>query len=245
MAEYDGKWAIESQSTTMTSTEWERILADLHAQDDVDRIVQAAARLDDVANEAHLPDLYRLIQDDDWFIREAAAVPLARLAGVDALPLLFQALFRGQQQGQDNDSLSTMVVEVLEAYREECAPLLLSMLDNPNPPIRVHGAWALGWQPAVVALAPLLAALHDPDANVRGAAAGSLSSFKVDGVMEALLPLLFDSDDQVRVDVVASLGYLGDRRALPALQAALQDSCERVRSFAAYFLQQLDEKKNA
>ena len=245
MAEYDGKRAIESRNTTMTPTEWEHVLADLRAQDDLDRIVQAAARLDDVANEVHLPDLYRLIQDDDWFIREAAAVPLARLAGVQALPLLFQALARGQQQGQDNDGLSTMVVEVLEAHREECAPLLLSMLDNPNPTLRAHGAWALGWQSAGVALAPLLAALHDPDANVRGAAAGSLSSFKVDGVTEALVPLLFDSDDQVRVDVVASLGYLGDRRAVPALQAALQDSSERVRSFAAYALKQLGNKKNS
>jgi HEAT repeat protein len=234
---------IAYQDTTVTTTTWEQILADLSAEEDVERVVQAARLLDEVAHEAHLPDLYRLIQDDDWYIREVASVPLSRLDGFRALPLLFQALTRGEQQGHDNDLLNAMVVEVLEAHREECAPLLLSMLDDPDPTIRANGAWALGWQLAAVALAPLIAALHDSDASVRGAAVGSLSSFKMQGVMEALLPLLSDSNDQVRVDAVASLGYLGDRRAMPALQAALHDPNERVRSFAVYALEQLGKQK--
>jgi HEAT repeat protein len=228
----------------MTTTDWERILADLHAEDDVDRIVQAAGRLDVIATEAHVPDLYRLIQDNDWFIREAAAEPLARLEGVRALPLLFRALTCGQQQGQDNDGLSTTIVNLMEAHQPECAPLLLAMLQDTEATIRENGAWALGWQPSAIALAPLLKAVRDSDARVRAAAAGSLSSFKVAESVDALIPLLYDSDEQVRVSAAAALGYLGDPYAVPALQSALHDRSERVRSFAQYALDRLRKKKN-
>ena len=228
----------------MTTTEWERILADLRAEDDVDRIVQAAGQLDVVATEAHVPDLYRLIQDDDWFIRDAAAEPLARLEGVRALPLLFRALTRGWQQGQDNDGLSTTIVGVLETYPPACAPLLLAMLQDAEATIRENGAWALGWQPSEIALAPLLRAVHDSDAGVRAAAAGSLSSFKVADSVDALIPLLHDSDEQVRVSAAAALGDLGDPYAVAALQSALHDRSEQVRSFAQYALDRLRKKKN-
>jgi HEAT repeat protein len=229
----------------MTTSEWERILADLRAEDDVDRIVRAAEQLDALADQSHISDLHRLIQDDDWFIRETAAAPLARLEGARALPLLFHALTRGQQQGHDNDGLSTTIVSVLEEHRQACAPLLLSMLADPDPAKRAHAAWGLGWQPPEVACVPLLTALRDPDANVRGAAAGSLGSCKVDGITDALLPLLYDSDEQVRVDVAAALGYRGDTRAIPALQIALHDPSERVRSFAKYALERLAKRKNS
>jgi HEAT repeat protein len=134
-------------------------------------VVRAAELLDEVADESRLPDLYRLIQDDDWYIREVASIPLSRLDGVRALPLLFQALTRGRQEGHDNDLLGTMVVEVLEAHPEECAPLLLSMVDDSDPTVRAHGVCALGWQPAAVALAPLIAALRDCSRR-RGCVAG-------------------------------------------------------------------------
>lgn len=227
----------------MITSKWERILADLRTEGDVDRIVRASEQLDAVADQSHISDLYRLIQDDDWFIREAAAVPLARLEGAHALPLLFHALTRGQQQGQDNDDLSTTIVSVLEEHRHACAPLLLSMLADPDPAKRAHAAWGLGWQPPEVACVPLLTALCDPDANVRGAAAGSLDSCKDDGITDALLPLLYDSDEQVRVDVAAALGYRGDTRAIPALQTVLHDPSQRVRSFAEYSLERLAKQK--
>jgi HEAT repeat protein len=228
----------------MTTTQWGRILADLRAEDDVDRVVQAARQLNVVATQAHLPELYRLIQDDDWFIREAAAEPLARLEGVQALPLLFRALTRGQHQGQDNDGLSTMIVEVLETHQSECAPLLLAILQDADSTSRENAAWALGWQPAAIALAPLVRAARDCDAGVRAAAAGSLSSFKAAGSVDALLPLLYDSDEQVRVSAAAALGNLGDQYAVPALRSALHDRSERVRSFAQDALERLRNKKS-
>jgi HEAT repeat protein len=229
----------------MTMTEWERLLADLRSDDEVDQIVQAAEQLDAVANQSHIPDLYRLIQNDDWFIREAVAVPLARLEGARALLFLFHALTRGQQQGQDNDGLSATIVGVLEEHREACAWLLLSMLTDPDSTRRAQAAWALGWQPPEVGYGPLLTALRDCDPKVRGAAAGSLGGYEVEGIVDALLPLLQDVDEQVRVDVAVALGYRGDTRAIPALQTALHDSSERIRSFAKYALERLVKPKKS
>ena len=89
----------------MNEGEWDRLIADLRSSDDWDRAVEAARTLGEVADQSRVPDLERLIEDDDFFVREAAAGPLCRLKGLDALPLLLQASERGRLEGHDNDGL--------------------------------------------------------------------------------------------------------------------------------------------
>jgi HEAT repeat protein len=78
----------------MSMSEWDRIIADLHdVEEDTDRAVATFEALDKAADESWLPRLHQLLaKGRDFFVREAAAVPIARLEGLRALPQLLYAL---------------------------------------------------------------------------------------------------------------------------------------------------------
>ncbi len=223
----------------MTSaSDWERTVDDLRSSD-IERAVQAIDVLDRIADATNVPDLYRLLRDDDFFVREAAAVPLARIEGATALPALFEALDQGTLQGQDNDGLVATVSDLLEDNPRGAAPLLLRMISASAWKDREHAAWALGFLPPEVALQPLLTASRDESPQVRASAAGSLASFEGDSVLAALLECLTDEDSQVRASAASSLGYLGDQRSVPVLRKALTDPDEAVREIAAEAIDEL------
>jgi HEAT repeat protein len=228
----------------MTKAEWDALLADLRSLD-IDRAVRAVKLLHDGADATDLPRLRSLIKNGkDFFIREAAAAPLARLEGVRALPLMFEALTLGVREGHDNDGLAHFVSEVLLGDPTGAAPLLLKMLRSRQAETREHAAWALGWMPTEVALGPLLKAVRDKEPKVRATATGSLgnSTFRAQpGVFEALKQALEEDDPVVRQSAASALGYLGDRRAKPALRRALEDEADGVRSSAEYALQKLKD----
>jgi HEAT repeat protein len=221
---------------------WERIVADLHAaEDDVQRAVAACEALDKVADASRLPDLHRLLTDAQFFVREAAAIPIARIEGLRALPDLLSAHQRGSEDGHDNDGLSTVIANLVASAPREAALLLLGMLVDSSDRTRGAAAWLLGFVSEEANAEPLLAALRDPSSRVRAAAAGSLSSFAGRaGVFEGLVRGLGeDTDEDVRVSAASALGYLGDERALTALQKAQADPAERVRDFATHAIGKL------
>lgn len=80
---------------------------------------------------------------------------------------------------------------------------------------------------------PLLGALHDPEASVRGQAALAIGSLKSRRAVPRLLELTQDSDWFVRVAALNGLGYMDP--ALPAepALAALADDEPLVRQAAA------------
>lgn len=223
----------------MSSDEWEQMVNVLRTSDYEGR---AYTRIAIESDESHLPGLYTLIEDENWYTREAAAEALARLEGIRALPQLLQALTKGIKDGQDNDGLCGTIWGVLESDKEKSYALLLPMLQDPSDEVRSNAAWALGFVMEGKESAPLLQALRDNSPAVRGSAAGSLSSFRDNpDVMVALVQALNDEDEQVRVDAAASLGYLGNIQAVPALQALRQDRSEKVRWIAHYSLEQLSK----
>lgn len=225
----------------MTDAEWNIILADLNSLD-VERAVAAVEQLDESADETDIPRLRRLVErGQDFFLREAAATPLARLERARALPLLFEAMERGRQERHDNDGLDATITGLFQMYPDEVAPVLIQLTTSSRSTDRANAAWGLGFLSAAVVLPHLLKAAQDNSAEVRGAAVGSLASFQTDDrVFDVLLAALQDRDDSVRVASASSLGYFGDRRAIPPLRNALDDPCERVRYFASYSLTKLD-----
>ena len=221
---------------------WGQIVADLRG-DDLKRAGEAFKSLSEQADELWVPALYGLLEDPNPFVRGAAAGPLTKLAGVEALPALFDALICIDQQELEDDILGHVVQELAEAHQPEAAVFLLEKLQDPSPQTRACAAWAMDMVVGQVPADPLIAALQDEDAGVRAAAAGALGAFRdTPGVVEALTQALQqDDDEQVRVSAAASLGELGDERAIPALQAVLWDPASRVRRFAAYALERLGQ----
>jgi HEAT repeat protein len=224
----------------MDEARWQSLIEALRDIDDVDRAVDACLALAEEADEEDLPRLYDLIDSDDFFIRECAADPLARLAGPEALPYLLDAQIRGWQEGHDNDGIHTILLGFIQTYPAESETMLRDFFDSQKPDERRAAACGWDWLEKHVSPEPLLAALNDPSPHVRATAAGSLGSF--DGhpeVIEALIPKLQDPDRQVRVSTASALGYLKNPQAIPALKNALKDPSMRVRSFAEEALKKL------
>ncbi len=225
----------------MSKISWSQLIQDLRGED-IDRSVNACQKIYEVADESHIPELYSLLDDESFFIREAIASPLVRLEGVKALPYLFQAYTRGIQDGHDNDGLTATIADLLEEKAEESAPLLLEMLNNTDNETRANAAWAIGFTASQIKpniLLDLLETENNPE--VRSAIIGSLSSFTGSSdVAEKLLSLLNKPDEEVRIDVISSLGYLGNKMAIAPLKELLKETTSsRIREFTEYVLKNL------
>src|SRR5262245_13534968 len=90
----------------MLEREWEEVVDALRDLDDVGAAVRAAEHLHRSATLDDVPRLLRLLQDERFFVREAAAWPLSELAGATYLQELLQAYQRGFDEGHDNDGFS-------------------------------------------------------------------------------------------------------------------------------------------
>lgn len=86
---------------------------------------------------------------------------------------------------------------------------------------------------------PLLFALKDEKAEIRGAAARGLARFRDRRAVEPLLHMLRDPAPAARAAAAEALGQLGDLQAVGWLVALLRDADPTVRSRASHGLKQL------
>lgn len=234
----------DRQRQGVSMIEWDRIIADLHDVEDIDRAVGACEALDKAADESWLPRLHQLLaKGSDFFVREAAATLIARLEGLRALPQLLHALQLGEEEGHDNDRLASLVSGLVSANPEEAAPALCQMIREPSERRRSAAVWLWGFAANALAPEPLLALLSDPSARIRSATVGSLGSFEDrEDVFAGLVQALEDPDEGVKCSAAIALGYYGDQRAVSPLRALLSDSSESVQRIVEYALEQLERQ---
>ena len=79
----------------------------------------------------------------------------------------------------------------------------------------------------------LIAALNDPDREVRRNAVHALSGFDSPRIVEPMIAVLKDQDLELRKHAANALARHGDERAVPALITALKDADPAVRVYAA------------
>jgi HEAT repeat protein len=224
----------------MSTLNWTKLIEDLRNYEDASCGSEAYQIIASTADEADIPQLYSLLNHEDALVRDAMAEPLVRLEGTKALPALLQALQRGWVEGADEDGLQSTIAELLEMNKQTAAPMLLTMLTEQDTSTRANAAWALGFGIPEITPIPLLNALHDKDAEVRAAAAGSLGSFENNPeVCDALTNQLADTDKQVVIAAISALGYLGDKRALVPLRRLKKSFRRNIRQAADSAIQQL------
>lgn len=227
----------------MIKSNWSELIQDLRSED-IERAIDACEKISELADETNVAELYLLLNDESFFVREAAASPLARLDGVRALPSLFQAHKRGSQDGHDNDGLTATIVELLEAKQEEVTPLLLNMVRSTDHETRQRAAWALGFVASQISPVLLFELIdNDVDFAVRAAATGALGSFRGNPqVFNKLLTLLQDPNLYVKVAAIAGLGYFGDKRAISPLRKCLKNANDTIRFSVQFAIERLMEK---
>lgn len=226
----------------MRKQNWPQLVQDLQSPD-VKRAVRAYEEISEVADESHVPELYSLLNDESFFVREAVASSLARLEGVKALPYLFQAYTRGFQEGHDNDGLTATITELLEEKQEEATPFLLDMLKSTDAETRANAAWALGFTASQIMPDVLLSLLETESVQeVRQAIVGSLGSFgRSPEAINKLIELLTDNNEQVKIAAISALGYMGIKQAIIPLEEVLEKSTSsRVQEFVKDALKNLN-----
>lgn len=226
-------------------SDWDRIIADLHDIKNIDRAVGAYDALDKAADESWLPRLHELLATGrDFVVREAAAYPIARLEGLQALPQLLHALQLGEREGHDNDGLVALVSDLVWANPEEAAPMLVRMIGESSERRRSDAAWLWGFAAKALTPDPLLKLLGDRSSRVRSAAVGSLGSFKDrEEVFTSLTHALYDPDEGVQCSAASALGFYGDQRAVPLLREMRPGASETIRTFVEHALHQLAKSK--
>ena len=208
--------------------------------------LDAVEVLDRLATPERLGDLEVMLRHEVFCVREAAATPYARLLGAASLPLLLEAKNRGTEDGHDNDQVLRGYSGYRRSPQGRDGARAGRTLCCENARDRAHAA-GFGLVRSRRFRRTLCSTLSvHPNPDVRGSAAGSLSSFNGDPrVLPALLAAANDADPDVRVDVVSALGYLSDRAALPVLNQALKDPTEKVRRFAEHAIRMIERPSDA
>jgi len=127
----------------MTSAEWNAIVSQLRSDVDPDGAVDAATRLHKGATGEDVPRLLELLQDESFFVREAAAWPLTELAGPDHLLELLRAFQRGLDEGHDNDGFTAALIDLAESEPGRVGRLLKALTSSDDESTRENAEWLL------------------------------------------------------------------------------------------------------
>ena len=124
----------------MSDKEWQALIDTLRGSDPSESAA-AASRLHKTATSVDLSRLMDLLNDDDFFVREAAAWPLADLAGLSVLRELLVAYKRGADEGYDNDGFTAALIDLIERNKPASRELLEGL--KGDPALREHALWLL------------------------------------------------------------------------------------------------------
>jgi len=193
-----------------------------------------------------VPRLIRQLGDLSWRLRDAATrdlvamspPPLAALAEAANSPSLEvqaranEILRLTRRDRRERLFLAARAIEHLRLAGT--APVLLELLPHAREPwlrFRLRAAAEAAAQP--VDAQALRAALKNPHAGVRAAAAAALAAAVGDKCLDELSLLLKDDDHHVRLEAARAMGNLADRRALAALGRLLRSPEADVRAAVA------------
>lgn len=144
------------------------------------------------------------LMDDDWGIREEAAVALGELGDPRAVPPLVAAL-------KDPDrAVRAAAIRALEAIGTPSVPTLGQCLRDPDLSVQEAAAAVLSTIGDERIVEHLISALESPDWIVRMYAAKGLGRIGDVRAIEPLCGLLQDQVKAVREDGASALGALGD-----------------------------------
>jgi HEAT repeat protein len=155
------------------------------------------------------------LKDEDWAIREEAAMALGTFRDPRAVgPLI--CLLRDADR-----AVRQAAIGALTAIGEPSVPVLGLCLSDPQPDVQEAASSVLALIADDRVLAPLTASLGNQDWIVRMHAAKALGRIKDARAIGPLIPLLQDKVKAVREEVTIALAAMGEA-ALPSLLEALK-----------------------
>jgi HEAT repeat protein len=191
--------------------------------------VYAAARLGNFKDPRAVEPLITALQDSSLGVRRSAAASLGKFKDVRAAEPLLAAL-KDVDRGVRFDAANAFL-QLGEIEDPHAIESLIAALRYDDGHVRQKADDALVGIGAP-AVEPLLVAMKDPDAIVRGNAAWTLGRIKDSRGVDVLITALIDADANVKKDAAGALVSIGPP-AIEPLIAALKDTDETMRANAA------------
>jgi HEAT repeat protein len=190
-------------------------------------------------------DLIRLTEDRSLRVRSAAVAALGPARDARAQSALL-TLLDGSASGPSRRPRPVPVrvlTQALAAQGADVTLLVLSRLQSPSAAVRTVAADVLASapNPHPRVRAALLAALEDPEGEVRARAAKTIGKIGSPGGVVPLIKTLSDPVWFVRLQAAKAIGALAHERAVRALVTALTDEAWQVRAAAAEALRRVGE----
>jgi HEAT repeat protein len=217
-----------------TRLEYERELAEQLASPDEATRLRAARAIEAESSSAHL--LVGALGDTSWRVRQSAVSGLARHGGPEAVVALLKVL----REEHRNPAVLNSALQALALADADIVAPLAECLHSPDADLRIYAALALGERRHPLAIAALLGALGDPNANVRYQTIESLGMLGAVEAVDALLPIAESGDFFLAFPAIDALTRIGDPRAGPRLAPLLED--ELLRAPAAEALGRLGDE---
>lgn len=182
------------------------------------------------------------LQHNDPEVRLAAVIQLEELGDTRAIGPLQQVVEDETELEEVRDNAVAAIGEIGgEQAFETLVSILLTCSDSK---MRAAAAIVIEWfdKKTNAAIEALIAALKDPDEEVRFHAAQTLGFTDESRAVKPLISALSDVAHNVRWISARALGYLGDLTAVPVLISVLKDDPhEKVRAGAADALGEMGE----
>lgn len=231
--------------------------------------LHALGRMSSVAARGPLMNLVR--SNEPAPVRAAAIEALAERGERDALPALIDALRESGEDvqvaaamglgtlkdprgvgpladllagGTAPANVRKEAVRSLEGLGDEkVVPILLRVVQDPDPFVRKFALRALGKLGDEMVVPALIEALRDAVPEVKEAAARALGLRKDPRAVEGLLPLLEDPNEIVRDAAAEALAAINSRETVPALLGVLREGVPAARALAADLLGKLGDAR--
>jgi HEAT repeat protein len=175
-----------------------------------------------VAGQGAIPDLWEMLKDDDWTVRQAAAQTLAQVfqqMGREAIPDL-----RGMLKDKDENVRQAAVEALAQVAGREADPDLRGMLkEDRDENVRRAAVEALAQVAGQEVIPDLRELLKDGMWDMRQAAVEALAQVAGQEAIPDLRGMLKDKDEDVRRAAVEALAQVAGQEAIPDLRGMLKD----------------------
>jgi HEAT repeat protein len=188
--------------------------------------LERVERLSQSGAAADVRALLRLLGNDDWQTRRAAAEAISSMVATRAQELDTDELFReliAAVSDKTDAGRRAAAIAALEGIGARALPALAEALraGEASAVIALAGlVGQAGGEEAVSLLEPLA---ESTDTNIAAAAISALGRTRSPAATAILLRELYGGDEWLRFARVGALGELGDTRAVPALEKLLSE----------------------
>ena len=186
------------------------LIAELSSPEEEERRLAMEALKDDLS-EDDLQWLTRPLSDESWRVRKESIEGLSKLLPTPQLVAALVPLMDPEMEL----TLRNSVVEVLERIGHEVAPLLVDYLSIDQTDVRKFLVDILGNIADPDSVPSLIGLLHDPEDNIKAAAAEALGAIGDPSVCDGLLDAMEGADDWVIYSILGTLARLRCAKALP------------------------------